>query len=136
MRTAKPIILELRSRLQAAGFPVFIGKTVDPNQDELPLVSVHYGADGEQSIRTDRQAIRELQLVVEYWQHATSLDPALDLIDKADEILDALIQSRSVNKPDTVGGHATGIWHERTLIFNHEEHSDTGFAQVVVRVRY
>jgi hypothetical protein len=134
-RSPANVLLALRARLVAAGKTVFLGKIVDPNQDSLPVVTIHYANEGDQSIRELPERIRELSLVIEQWTQTVTDDPALELIPIGEALRGTLIQHNDGNL-DRLGGAADSIVHERTVLEAHREYTDVGVVQLVVRVTY
>jgi hypothetical protein len=134
-RSPANVLSAIRARLVTAGRTVFLGKIVDPNQDILPVVTVHYANDGDQSIRELPERVREMSLVVEHWSETTTEDPILELIPIGEALMATLIQHNNGNL-DRLGGAADSIVHERTVLEAHREYTDIGVVQLIVRVTY
>lgn len=134
-RSPVHVLTAIRTRLVAAGRTVFLGKQIDPNQDTLPVVTVHYANEGDQSVRELPERVRELSLVIEHWSNTTTSDPYLELIPIGEALRATLIQHNNGNL-DRLGGAADSIVHERTVLEAHREYTDVGVVQLVVRVTY
>jgi hypothetical protein len=125
----------IRARLTGAGFTAFIGKVVDPSQDTLPLVTVHYSGDGETTEMHTPERVSQLDIVVEYWARTTTADPLMELIPLGDSIRNLLTQHVD-GIPDRLGGAADECLHIKTIIQSQMDHTDVGAVHIVFRVRF
>jgi hypothetical protein len=135
MKSAISIMTAIRSRLADAGFLVLLGKVVDPSQDTLPLITVHYSGDGETTEIHMPERVSQLDIVVEYWARASTADPLMDLIPVGDSIRNLLTQHVD-GIPDRLGGAADECLHIKTIIQTQMDHTDVGAVHSVFRVRY
>jgi hypothetical protein len=134
-RTAVAAITAIRTRLQGAGYTVQLGRVIDPAQDLLPAVTVHYSGDGDQTIMERPERVAELDLVIEYWDRTRTGDPLLELIPVGDAIR-ALFTAHDSDRLDRLGGVADECRHIKTIIQTHMDHTDVGVVHTVVRVKY
>lgn len=103
--------------------------------DPLPCVTIHFGKDGDQTV--EQVPLREqLNLVIEHISHVSITNPLDDLIAHAEALKETVIQRSSVDMPDTLGGAATNIEHDKTLVFTQDDRADYGIVQMLVRVLY
>lgn len=135
MSSATSIMTAIRARLAGAGFTVFLGKVVDPSQDTLPLVTVHYSGDGETTEMHTPERVSQLDIVVEYWARTTTSDPLMELIPLGDTIRNILTQHND-GILDRLGGAADQCTHIKTIIQTQMDHTDVGSVHNVFRVRY
>lgn len=134
---AKACLTALKTRLQAmsvSGVTVYAGRIVDPTQETLPVVTIHYRADGETLVSDTSYHTQQMRLalVIELWSRVDVDDPLMDLED-----LDSILRAAVINGDDeTLGGTAyrTSFARRRSLV--PEEHDNIGCVQLELDVYY
>lgn len=134
---AKACLMALRTRLQSmalTGVTVYAGRVVDPTQDTLPVVTMHFRPEGEVLISDTSYHTQQMRLalVVELWARVDVLDPLMDLED-----LDSALRAAVIDGDDeTLGGVAyrTSFVRRRSLV--PEEHDNIGCVQLELDVYY
>lgn len=134
---AKACLSALKTRLQSmsiSGVTVYAGRVVDPTQDTLPVVTMHFRPEGEVLVSDTSYHTQQmrLSLVVELWARVDVLDPLMDLED-----LDSTLRAAVIDGDDeTLGGVAyrTSFVRRRSLV--PDEHDNIGCVQLELDVYY
>lgn len=132
MRQKESKILKgLRFRLECAGYRVFLGRTIDPEVDHLPCVTVFQREDGD---RPDESPLRVTSLVVEAWIETETKDPLLEVTEYRERLFKTLFSAPSYDSEDDLKGMATSMEY----ISGHSIPHDTKYAtaQIAVDVKY
>ena len=134
---AKACLTALKTRLQSmsvSGVTVYTGRIIDPSQETLPVVTMHYRPDGETLVSDTSYHTQQMRLalVVELWARVNVNDPLMDLED-----LDSILRAAVIDGDDeTLGGAAyrTSFVRRRSLV--PEEHDNIGCVQLELDVYY
>lgn len=138
MRDTKSVITSLRDRISGDGYTVFTGRKIDPEQDPLPVVTIHYHNDGDQQATTRPRPIDELSLVVEYWSITKTDDPMLELLEEVADFESSIIKKKSnrSDSRDDLEGSAHNVTRKKTTIWQPDKWSNVAVIQVVVAITY
>lgn len=135
--SASAVIGALKARLVAAGHTVTLLRTIDAEFDDLPLVGVHFGEDGEASELDARSPIPKhtLHLDIVRVQEASSNDPEIEAIAAAEALKAVLVQQRP-DKPDDLDGSCHWAEIVQMTVDTRSETSDAIVSSVRVRAHY
>ena len=137
MTTQREILEALKDRLDAGGYGrVHLGKHVDPDQEVLPVVTIHHHNDGDQTESSRPVEVRKVKLLVELVYETSASELLLEGVDKLDELEEVVIDIPARDQNDTLGGIARNVEQSKSQVINHEQKSTIGFAQLVVEVTY
>jgi hypothetical protein len=134
---AKACLVALKARLETMAISdvtVYLGRVVDPSQDPLPVVTVHYRPDGETLVSDTSYHTQQMRLalVVELWARVNVSDPLMDLED-----FDSLLRAAAINgNDDTLDGTAYRVSLVRRRSLVPEEHDNIGCVQLELDVYY
>lgn len=134
---AKACLTALKDRLSVLGLSditVYTGRVIDPTQETLPVVTIHFRPDGESLVSDTSYHTQQMRLalVVELWARVDVDDPLMDLED-----IDSLLRAAVIDGEDeTLGGAAyrTSFVRRRSLV--PEEHDNIGCVQLELDVYY
>jgi hypothetical protein len=120
--------------MSVSGVTVYTGRIIDPSQETLPVVTMHYRPDGETLVSDTSYHTQQMRLalVVELWARVNVNDPLMDLED-----LDSILRAAVIDGDDeTLGGAAyrTSFVRRRSLV--PEEHDNIGCVQLELDVYY
>lgn len=125
------ILKGLRYRLECAGYRVFLGRTIDPEIDPLPCVTVFQREDGD---RVDNGPLRVTSLVVEAWIETETKDPLLEVTEYREDLLKTLFSVPSYDSGDDLKGKAASMEYVSGHSIPHDNKYAT--AQIAVDVKY
>jgi len=131
------VIDEVRDRLEAAGFDVYLGVAVDPRAgDPIPCVSVHMAEGGDRTVTDlNRVPVRvgDLSLAIEYWDRATE-DPLRVGLEKVRDVRNAVMRPSGSDRDDSLGGTALRVLHVEDKVITSDR--ETLLTQTIVTIRY
>lgn len=134
---AKACLAALKARLETlelGGVTVYAGRVVDPTQDPLPVVTMHYRPEGETLVSDTSYHTQQmrLSLVIELWARVDISDPLMDLED-----LDSLLRAAVIDgDDDTLSGTSYRVSFVRRRSLVPEEHDNIGCVQLELDVYY
>jgi len=134
---AKACLVALKTRIETmtiGGVTVYAGRVVDPTQDPLPAVTMHYRPEGEQLVSDTSYHTQQMRLalVIELWARVDVTDPLMDLED-----FDSLLRAAVIDgDDDTLGGAAYRVSFVRRRSLVPDEHDNIGCVQLELDVYY
>jgi hypothetical protein len=134
---AKACLTALKSRLESlsvSDVTVYTGRVIDPTQETLPVVTIHFRPDGETLVSDTSYHTQQMRLalVIELWARVDVDDPLMDLED-----LDSLLRAAVIDGDDETLGktaYRTSFARRRSLV--PEEHDNIGCVQLELDVYY
>ena len=137
MSRLKDIIAEVKDRLESAGFSANSRYFVDPEIDDLPMVSVLI--DKRQGVQeSGRSSGKRQKMQVRLAIEHTRDDPGDDMEQFADiqqEIYEA-IKGRGTDYTERLGGLALEVEHHKSTPVHDEREKNLAVTQVLMDVTY
>ena len=130
------ILAALRDRLTDDGLTVHLGRLVDPADDDLPLVSVHYAQDG---VKTEQESFprrKVMTLDVDHYFVVDEEDYLIQAIEKTGDVVGAITDRPDRDAPDTIGGLADSVRPTKSIVVSQPEESRTGVTRTTIEIAF
>lgn len=125
---ASTVISAIKDELANAGYSVVLFRTIDDENDDLPLISVRFGEDGERDFGQTRPPQSQAPINI-LWVGEVQKDHELEALIEAEKIRELLIPFKQ-DRPTVLGG--ARIEHAQTLVETREARSDTIAARISI----
>ena len=130
------ILAALRDRLTDDGLTVHLGRLVDPADDDLPLVSVHYAQDGVETERESFPRRKVMTLDVDHYFVVDEEDYLIQAIEKTGDVVGAITDRPDRDAPDTIGGLADSVRPTKSIVVSQPEESRTGVTRTTIEIAF